>query len=59
MDQFNDNNDDCLQGTMSEPLMPAQSSLKDGHNTSTTGEFCKTFDDIDDLDLDFNQNELY
>ena len=43
---------------MSEPLTPAQPSFEDRYDTGTTGESYNTFDEIDHLDLDVNQNEL-
>ena len=58
MDQLNNNND-CLRDIISEPLTPGQPSVEDGHNTSTANEFYKTFDEIDDIDLDINRNELH
>ena len=52
-------NDNFVQDIMSEPLIPTQLSLEDGYDdTITSGNFCGTFDDINDIGLDTNQEEL-
>ena len=52
-------NDNFVQDIMSEPLMPTQLSLEDGHDdTITSGNFCGTFEDVNDTGLDTNQEEL-
>ena len=57
MDQLNNNN--IIQDIMSEPLIPTQPSLEDAcDDTITAGDYCSTFDQIDDVDLDMNQDEL-
>ena len=57
MDQLT--NDNFVQDIMSEPLIPTQPSLEDAYDdTITAGDYCSTFDQIDDVYLDVNQDEL-